>query len=78
MFVGVIDFNFVLKIFLYLEGSNRNRELLGHQFFVGSGLNVQGRKCFRITGVMAKHWMNSEPEFYIFFFSVILYCYCFI
>lgn len=34
----------MLKIFLYLEGRNRDRELLWHQT-VGSGLNVQERKC---------------------------------
>lgn len=27
---------------------------------VGSTLNVQERKCLETTGVMAKHWVNSE------------------
>lgn len=49
----------MLKIFLYLEGRNRDRELLWYQT-VGSGLNVEERKCLETTGVMAVYWIDSE------------------
>lgn len=44
---------------------------------VGSGLNVQERKRLETTGVMAKHWINTETGFQIFFFSVIFCCWFF-
>lgn len=55
----------MLKIFLYLAGRNKAQRTFVAPVLktVGSGLNVQERKCLETTGIMAKHCINSETGF---------------
>lgn len=70
-FVGDIDFNFVLKIFLYLEGRSRDRTFVvsvhGRKWLRGSG-----EQLWETTGIMTKHQIHSETDVQILFFSVVL------